>query len=292
LSGLITLLTDFGWDDPYLAEVKGVILTTWQKLGGNRPWPQLVDLVHTLPPGEVTVAEWFLHRVHGTFPAGTVHMAVVDPGVGTTRPLVAAAARGQFFLGPGNGLFRFLARQPNLAVVQLDDPRFWRDEGLFEPAPTFHGRDIMAPVAARLAWGVPLAQLGSVGSVADLTRGSVSLEPPEKKAPLQDFPAGMAGQTSDLRIGTVVWTDRFGNALTDVGRATPLGRQLDAGATVKLGPTELEGPFLTFSHGPAERPFWYWGSGGTLEAALRGGDGARRYDWKPGLAVTLAASLA
>jgi S-adenosylmethionine hydrolase len=208
--------------------------------------------------------------VHPQFPPGTVHLVVVDPGVGTARPLVAAGARGQRFVAPGNGSLAFLGGSADLRVVVLDDPRAWRPAAGGAPAPTFHGRDIMGPVAARLATGMELASLGSPGVAADLGT-----------AP--GF-AGAAG-AADGRLGSVVWIDHFGNAISDIARAGPVGRRLEGGARLRLGRIDVDGPQATFGLAPPGRPFWYWGSGGCLEVALPLGDAAATYGWQCGLAI-------
>ncbi|MHB8079368.1 MAG: SAM hydrolase/SAM-dependent halogenase family protein [Candidatus Krumholzibacteriia bacterium] len=270
----VTLLTDFGLADPYVAEMKGALLAEWCRFPDSWPLPPVIDLSHALRPGDVAGAAWLLGRVAPTFPAGTVHLAVVDPGVGTDRPAVAAAAGGQLFVGPGNGLFAFLARRGPVTVVRLDNPLYHRGRGGV-PAPTFHGRDLFAPAAAQLAMGVPLAQLGSPVGPAALG-GAVGEDGERDGAP---------DATGAAEIGRIVWIDRFGNAITDVARDGPHGAWLTAGATVTIDAVGAAGPEVTFAAGPPERPFWYWGSGDTLEIALRGGDASARHGWQVGMAV-------
>jgi len=274
----VTLLTDFGLADPYVAEMKAVLLAEWNRFPDPFPLPLLVDISHALPLGDVPGAAWLLGRVAPTFPAGTVHLAVVDPGVGTARPAVAVAAGGQFFVGPGNGLFGFLARSGPVTVVRLDNPLYQRGrEG--KPAPTFAGRDLFAPAAAHLAMGVPLHQLGTPAGPEAL--GVANGASGER----DDGPGLTTGQV----LGRIVWIDRFGNAITDVARDGPHGARLTEGATVAVGSTAVAGPVVTFAAGSAERSFWYWGSGGTLEIALRAGDAAARHGWQVGMAVQRSA---
>jgi S-adenosylmethionine hydrolase len=272
MESLVTLLTDFGWDDPYVAEMKAALFDQWYRLPDSMPTPTIVDLCHTIPVCDVTAGSWFLERLHGKFPPGTTHVAVIDPGVGTERPVIAVAARDQFFVGPGNGLFSFLCDDRDLAVARLDDPRTYRSEGRYEPAPTFHGRDIMAPVAALLVLGTPIQRVGSQGSPEDIGHlPAVRTVPDVEGTP----------------IGKVVWIDRFGNALTDIRRSGSVGNGLQQSGRMLIGTTEVVGPYRTFGEGPVGRPFWYWGSGGCLEAALAGENAAERYDWRIGLAVSL-----
>ena len=143
--GIIALLTDFSTADSYVAEMKGVLLSAL-------PGATLVDITHSIPPGDVRSAAHVLGRVRRRFPAGTVHLAVVDPGVGTERAALVVAAGGQFFVGPDNGLFTPVLGEAT-EVIDLPTPP--------QAAPTFHGRDLFAPAAAagihRLAIPTPFA---------------------------------------------------------------------------------------------------------------------------------------
>ena len=146
--GIIALLTDFSTADSYVAEMKGVLLSAL-------PGATLVDITHSIPPGDVRSAAHVLGRVRRRFPAGTVHLAVVDPGVGTERAALVVAAGGQFFVGPDNGLFTPVLGEAT-EVIDLPTPP--------QAAPTFHGRDLFAPAAAALAAGQPLRR--TFGDVA------------------------------------------------------------------------------------------------------------------------------
>ncbi len=269
----VTLTTDFGLADPYVAEMKARLLTEWARFPGGlpQPHPAIVDLSHAVPPGDIAAGCWLLRRSCRRFPAGSVHLAVVDPGVGSDRPAIAAMSGGQVFVGPGNGLFAFLASSADLEVYVLDSPLYHRgDPG---PAPTFHGRDIFAVAAAHLAFGAPAAQVGRRVGADRLGADPLDITPP-------------AGG-----LGRVVWIDRFGNAVTDLERDGSIGRELSAGAVVSIGGVLARGPFATFAAGPAGELFWYWGSGGTLEAGLRDGSAADVFGILNGQAV-LSASAA
>jgi S-adenosylmethionine hydrolase len=284
MASLITLLTDFGVDDPYVSEVKAVLLEEAgrsaeddQDAGGGAPPPLLLDLCHTLPRGDVAAARWFLARVHARFPAGTVHLAVVDPGVGTSRPALAVSARGQHFVAPGNGLLAFLDGEAPTTIVRLraGPPLLWRPSS--EVSQTFHGRDLFAPAAARLAAGWPIARLGDAGSRADL-HGDQPAWP--------DLDASSTATTGEAGVvGRIVWIDRFGNAITDIAQHGPSGPRLAAGATLEIQGQVVPGPRGTFAEGSDREPFWYWGSGSTLEIALRGGSAAVAFGWRRGLIV-------
>ncbi len=274
MPAIVTLLTDFGRTDPYLAEVKAALYRQWSRFPAGEPTPRVVDLTHDIPPGDVAAASWFLRRVRGQFPAGTVHVAVVDPGVGTDRPAVAVAADDRFYLAPGNGLLAFLTGSDQLAVVRLDNPLYRQPPPGLPPATTFDGRDLFAPVAAHLALGVPLAQVGSPAESADLGVMPVSME--------------MATAGGARRLGQIVWIDRFGNAVTDVTRASVAGSQLADGGEIRVAGHRVSGPLRTFAAGRADCPFWYWGSGDTLEIALRGESVAARLQLGRGMAIERA----
>src|SRR6202035_3830343 len=144
-SGIVTLLTDFGLDDAYVGAMKGAILAV-------HPKTSLVDITHGVRPFAVLQGAFLLDSAWRSFPPGTVHVAVVDPGVGSDRKAIAFKAADHSFVGPDNGLFTFL-NEPITESVELATPP--------EAAPTFHGRDVFGPVAARLAAGTPRAPPGA-----------------------------------------------------------------------------------------------------------------------------------
>ena len=184
-SGIITLTTDFGLADPWVGVMKGVIL-------GLFPAARIVDLTHQIPVHDVRAAAFALLDAVQYFPPGTVHLAVVDPGVGSGRKALAAARDGQFFVGPDNGVFSgFL---PGEYVIELNRPE------LFLPrvSHSFHGRDVFAPVAARLAAGKSLREFGS----------------PLADPVMLDLPR--AEKSGDTVRGEVVAVDRFGNLVTNI----------------------------------------------------------------------------
>jgi len=195
---LITLLTDFGLQDGYPGIMKGVI---W----GIAPDVQIADLTHLIHPQNILEGALALGRAAPYFPPGTIHLAVVDPGVGTHRRAIAAQIGGSFFVGPDNGLCTVLLDQAAdgvqprgqpWQVVQLDQPRFW----LREVSNVFHGRDIFAPVAAHLANGVLLTELGT--PISDPQR----LELPRPR------------QAGGGWVGQVIIVDNFGNLSTNLER--------------------------------------------------------------------------
>ena len=232
---LITLLTDFGTADSYVAEVKAVLLT-------GAPAATLVDVSHEVPPGNIHAAQYLLARTWHRFPATTVHFVVVDPGVGTERRALAAQVQGHRFVAPDNGL---LSELP-------DDTRFVSLPVPVSASPTFHGRDVFAPAAARLALGASIEELGS--PIADTYH-----------SPLPT-PSTVGGEV----VGEVVYVDRFGNLISNVAEPVPSGARVRV-AGVDVGPLRR-----TFADAAPEAVVAYLGSGGTVEIALRDGSAARR----------------
>jgi S-adenosyl-L-methionine hydrolase (adenosine-forming) len=191
-SGVITITTDFGHQGPFVGVMKGVILS---RFGGAH----IIDLTHEIVVHWPAEAGFWLVRAFSYFPAGTVHIAVVDPGVGTSRDIIAVTAGGHWFLAPDNGLLApIVARQRDASVVRLTAARL-TTFGIHSPSATFHGRDIFAPIAAELAAGrcVP-ADLGErVASVVPAWVDEPSVEP--------------SGVT-----GVVITVDHFGNLITNI----------------------------------------------------------------------------
>jgi len=187
-SPYIALLTDFGTAAWYVACMKAVIL---DRCGAVR----LVDITHEIPPYDVMAGAFILAMAAPWFPAKTVFACVVDPGVGTARPLIAAHADDHFFVGPDNGLLSLaIQRAKRLSLIRLTNPRYW----LPQISQTFQGRDIIAPVAAHLACGCPLTRLG----VPTTRYQSLALEAPRRSA------QGIEG--------AVLHIDPFGNLITNV----------------------------------------------------------------------------
>jgi S-adenosylmethionine hydrolase len=184
---VITLLTDFGTSDYYVGAMKGVILSIC-------PDAQIVDITHEIAPWQVGHGAWMLAQAWGCFPPGTVHIAVVDPGVGSNRRPLLAAAGGHLFVAPDNGvLTRVLAQTPPDAVREITESRYFR----LPLSQTFHGRDLFAPVAAHLACSVPPENFG-----------------PELKT-FTHLPSVAPRQTGEGEWqGEVLWVDRFGNVVT------------------------------------------------------------------------------
>ena len=190
---IITLTTDFGHDDSYVAEMKGVILNI-------NPEVTIVDICHTINPQNITQAAYILSITNGRFPRGTIHIVVVDPGVGTERQAVLLINHHGYFLGPDNGVLSYVVEEAGAGIeaFALTNPRFW----LSPLSNTFHGRDIFAPVAAHLSLGTPPHEFGdSIPSLMTVV-----------------LPRPQIGEDGIL-VGKVIHIDHFGNLVTDIRRS-------------------------------------------------------------------------
>jgi hypothetical protein len=239
----LTLLTDFGSRDHYVAAVKGVLLSI-------NPSLNLVDITHEVSPQNIQEGAYLLASAFDYFPRGTVHLAVVDPGVGAERRALAAATDSHLFVGPDNGLFdRVFARQPPRSLVSLETP----DYRLAQPSVTFHSRDIFAPAAAHLSLGLPLERLGPPGSYRMRLPGRVIL-----------------GDQPELH-GEIIHVDHFGNLISSIEMPTVHGQEELQALEVYLGGRRLLTGPLTYAHAPPSQPFALKGSSGHLEVAVRNG---------------------
>ena len=258
MSPIITLTTDFGLAGPYVAAMKGVILSI-------NPAVRLVDLSHAVPPQDVRGGAILLAEATPWFPAGTVHLAVIDPGVGTERKIIYAEVGDQRYIAPDNGLLSRLASKMRPArIIALENSEHW----LPSVSKTFHGRDIMAPVAAQLSLGMEPDQLG----------------PPH--AQLVQLPWPIA-QVRDREIaGAIVWFDRFGNLITNITAAMLTTADL-ATVRVEFGLDAIAGISKTYADLPAGSLTALIGSSGYLEIAVVGGSAEDRFDAAPGAAVTV-----
>jgi len=231
---LVTLLTDFGTADAYVGEVKGAILTA-------APGAYIVDVTHDIPPQDVESGRLALARYWRRFPEQTVHLAVVDPGVGAARAALAVAAAGRSLVGPDNGVLSPALLAPDARVVALPIPP--------TAAPTFHARDVFAPAAAALALGADVESLGTAYASPVIHR----------------TPEPERWRDGTLR-GEVIAVDRFGNAITNF-------------LALRDGTVEVAGEVLTLVRTYADAPpgavVALCGSSGLLEIAQRDGHAAR-----------------
>ena len=250
---IIALLTDFGTTDWYVAAMKGVIL-------GICPDARLVDITHQIPPQDITSGAFTLAAAVPYFPAGTIFACVVDPGVGSDRPLVAARADAQFLVGPDNGLLSLVLRRARRrAIVRITNRRYWRRE----ISSTFHGRDIMGPVAAHLACGTPLARVG----------------PPVTRYQALDLPP--VRRTVRGVTGEVVSIDAFGNVITNVP-ASSLRGSARPRVEYKRRPVRV---VSSYAAGKTGELVAVRGSIGYIELAIRNGSAAKQFHAKRGDSV-------
>ena len=232
---IITLLTDFGTGDSYVAELKAVLLS-------RAPGITLVDITHQVAPGDIRAAQYLLSRTWHRFPNGTTHLAIVDPGVGTTRRAIIAEHEGHRFVAPDNGLLSFLPQDGHF--VSLPVPA--------TAAATFHGRDVFAPAAARLATGTAPSELGE--AVSD----PCYLPLP---APRHDHLTV---------IGEVIYVDRFGTLVSNIP-----GDAVQVGARIRVEGSEAGSLRRTFRDVARGALVAFVGSGGSVEIAVRDGSAAR-----------------
>ncbi len=257
---VITLLTDFGTADYFVAAVKGVILT-------SNPLVSLVDITHEIPPQDVEAGAFALLTCYRDFPKGTVHVAVVDPGVGSTRRAIVVKAGSHYFVGPDNGLFSYvLDNEPKHKTFLITKSKYFREAG----SSTFHGRDLFAPVAAALADSVKPHKFGP------------RIEDEVRLAPLA--PVAREGEIE----GRIINVDHFGNCVTNFTRA-----DLPDSETRQL---LLNGKAITTfrqfyadEDGTKDQIFAIWGSAGFLELSVNGGSAAEHLGAKRGDPVIASA---
>jgi len=231
------------------------------------PQVQLIDLTNDISSQDIMEAAFVVREAYAYFPEGAIHLVVVDPGVGTSRPAVALRHNGHYFVGPDNGLFSLVTSggEPDEVVV-LDKPAFWRTP---EPSNTFHGRDIFAPVAAHLANGRKRCELGSP---------TQSLQDLRWVRPI--------AYTQGLR-GWVVHIDHFGNCITNIELAEFEAWREGRGVKVYAGTSILKGIGETYGSVEKGDPVAVFGNSDLLEIAVNGGSAAELLSIRKGAAVSV-----
>jgi S-adenosyl-L-methionine hydrolase (adenosine-forming) len=258
-TSLVTLLSDFGWNDVYVGVMKGVIARI-------NPDLTVIDLTHDVPPQNIMAAQFNLLSAYPYFPSGTVHTAVVDPGVGGSRRAIAVELSDGFLVGPDNGIFtNLLAQHPVVQIVELTNPQYWRVPTLSH---TFHGRDLFAPAAAHLASGVAMTELGPAIEAATLVR----------------LPISVCTPTEDGFVGSIQHIDRFGNVITNIPGDCLQGSKW----SVVIGKRTVPG-CRTYSDVSPGEPLALIGSHGWVELAISGGDAhfQLRLNWDDPVQVML-----
>ena len=254
-SPLITLLTDFGNGDYFVAAMKGVILSL-------NPNALIVDITHDIPPQDIEAAAFTMFAAHSAFPEGTIHVAVVDPGVGSNRRAVLIEAANQFFIGPDNGIFSYICDQAKPRVFHLNKPKYFRHP----VSDTFNGRDVFAPVAAALSLGTTPNQLGV--EVDDYVRLQ-TLNPESSR--------------KGVISGRIIHTDHFGNCVTNITGNELSDKMISNGFRLTIREKEVDTFHRFFAaEKQANKLFCLWGSAGFLEIAAKNGSAAELLNAKRG----------
>jgi S-adenosylmethionine hydrolase len=258
-SGIVTLLTDFGTKDDYVASMKGVILTQF-------PEARLVDLTHDVEPQDVMEAALILGNCYIHFPPGTVHCTVVDPGVGGDRKPIVVITEKHAFVGPDNGVFsRIYALEEFVEVREITSREFQRNE----ISPTFHGRDIFAPTAARIARGESPADAGPI------LDSYIELRPPEPDV------------WKDVIKGEVIHLDGFGNIITNIRRSLFERLVADRRFEIEINGRKIDRLTKTYDQAEVGKFLALFGSTEMLEISVRGGSAEKRVGAGKGDTVTV-----
>jgi S-adenosylmethionine hydrolase len=245
-SGIITLTTDFGESDPYVAMMKGVILSV-------NPNATIIDIVHKIPAHSIRQGGMIIKESYTYFPSGTVHVGVVDPGVGSTRRPIVVLADNHFFVGPDNGLLSpIIETQTHADIIHLNETKYWKNS----ISPTFHGRDIFVPVAAHLSLGMNPFSMGE-----KIDNSTILTHPlPHKK-------------NNDL-VGEIIRVDHFGNLITNITEEH-LGPSIASkDLIITVGRVTVKKIRKTYSDVPEGKPLALIGSSHLLEIAVNMGRAA------------------
>jgi hypothetical protein len=265
MSNLITVLTDFGTRDSFAAVMKGIILKT-------NPQAQVIDITHEIAPQDIWEAAFTLQSAYAQFPKGTIHLAVVDPGVGSGRRPIIVVTESYYFVGPDNGLFSLIYRDAErLRVHHITAAHYFNPSA----SSTFHGRDVFAPVAGWLTKGIPSGHFGE--EITDF----VKLNVPTAK------------RTDKVIDGHIVHIDRFGNLITNISAKElqpllPEGGSA-AGVTITVAGKELKGIKRFYAEAAPGAPGAVINSGGLLEIFLYRQNARAALGIKRGEAVRLTA---
>jgi len=259
---IITLTTDFGLSDPFVGIMKGVILG----IAGDA---QIVDITHDIPSYDINEAAFIVNSSYSYFPEGTIHVVVVDPGVGSTRRPIAASAKNQYFVAPDNGVLSFVLHTEPMAPI----PPVYRisNESLFQGpvGHTFHGRDIFAPTAAHLARGTPIDLLGE--RIVEYIR--------------RPLPQARPGGERRL-VANVLRIDKFGNIVTNIRRS-----DLHEDFAIRIAGLDVTRMCNSFAEADPGEFFAIEGSTGYIEIALNKGSAAERLKVARGTEIDVETGL-
>ncbi len=262
---IITLVTDFGIVDEYVGVMKGVILSI-------NPAAAIVDITHHIHPQDIIHAAYLVESASKYFPDGTIHLVVVDPGVGSERSIIAVKRSGHVFIAPDNGVLSLLMDKETIdAIFRIENPHYF----LKDISRTFHGRDIFAPVAGHLSLGVDLKNFGIPIYKGELVR--LAVEKPQ------------VSSQGEL-IGTIIAADRFGNLVTNIDvdsiRSFCTVSSYSA-LEIRIGKNNIIGISNSYNSVGAEKPLTIIGSRGYLEIAVNCGNAAHHFEAKRGEKVRL-----
>jgi S-adenosyl-L-methionine hydrolase (adenosine-forming) len=255
-SKIITLTTDFGQHDAFVGVMKGVILKI-------NPAAIIVDITHGIPQGDLDAASFALDQAYSFFPAETIHVVVVDPGVGTGRRIVLAKAGDYFFLAPDNAVLKYVyARHADVHALSVTNQYYF----LPHTSQTFHGRDIIAPVAAHLSIGVPFVDFGA--QITDYLRGDILL--PVRK--------------NKTIAGEIVYIDHFGNCISNISKKDLGADQIEE---INIKKFQFEKLSHSYAEHPVGEPLAIISSHDHLEIAVRDGNAAHILNIKKGETVEI-----
>ena len=258
-SNIITLMTDFGTSDHYVGVMKGVMLNI-------NPQVQIVDITHAIPPQDVHAAAFLIDSAYRYFPTGTIHVIVVDPGVGSERRAIVCQTETAYFVCPDNGvLTNILRNEGRIRTVAVENSAYF----LPQLSNTFHGRDIFAPVAAHLSRGVSIDKLGS--PVAQ---------------PLQ-LPVPRPEVTDKAVIGQVIWIDSFGNLVTNISHEILESLEGQDSVVIRAGSTEIDHLNRSYAESTIGEVLAIVGSFNRLEISVNQGNAAQVLGLKRGDRVAI-----
>ncbi len=254
-NGIITLTTDFGDRDGYVSVMKGVILSI-------NPRVRLVDISHAVAAQHIDTAAFIVHRSYRYFPAGTIHVIVVDPEVGSERKILAVFAGGHFFIAPDNQVLKYIFFEHETStVIEVLNKKYF----LENISTTFHGRDIFAPVAAHLSLGIPINKFGSI--TQNFQRATINA------------PIISANQIT----GTIIYIDRFGNCITNIRHEEVAGKQF----SVSCGNVTINQLSTCYAEVEPGTALILIDSFGMLEIAVRNGNAQQTLNIQMNDPVTL-----
>ena len=258
-SRTITLMTDFGTSDNYVGVMKGVILSINLQA-------QIVDITHTIPPQDVYGAAFLIDSAYRYFPTGTIHLIVVDPGVGSHRRVVVCQTETAYFICPDNGILTHIIHSEKyIRTVSVKNSAYF----LPQISNTFHGRDIFAPVAAHLSRGVSMDKLGN--PITD----PVQLPVPEPKV------------MNEVIVGHIIWIDAFGNLVTNISHDMLESRAGEAGVVIHAGNAKIADLNHSYAESAVGEPLAIIGSSNRLEISINQGDAAQVLGLKRGDEITV-----